>query len=761
MAETKTVQFLEGWNMFSITVDRTFSISEVLRSCSVESYVWHYNSLTKAYEKVNTLRPGLGYWVKLKSPCIVTLEGEDIVTEEFQRQIDGWNQISSLSDQIYFSDMVEEGDCNIVSGPWKYNPITEEYEEVSVLDVGFGYWIKVEDDCYLNKTGQEDDCDSQCIDLEFDSGECVSGTASDSWVPSDAQVWFSTDFSATQKIWKSGTEVDFSDFPQPHWISYRVPDECYLFEELMGKRALKVTWGDTLIVDGENPRPEVLIQTSPNEYWLSMELYIPEDFKLKNWLSVGQAFTGKSGVFPRYASSIFLQGSGGDGSGALRIRNEVKYITEGYTVNILKTTGNLEGIVKRDATLTIQSHVKVDSVNGEYELWLNGEKVMDYRGQTATIADNYIFPIEHYKRVDEPVTSIWWKNLQIWSAGSGGSSTPTCSGTSIGQQDCPPGELCCCSGTATSSWLPDDAELWFSTDFENTKIINPDDRQWNGEFSDWDISHMIGRVHTMSIVADPVNSNNKVLRVLYGGKTVDDPPIAPLVCSYHNHDELWFSGWHYFPSDFGVVDWYMFASWGQWSAIYSQQYGNGMVVEAGFTISPNLDVVIEIHDFPEHVPGSRRYLLSHTKVGKIPLGKWFNIRYHLILDETNGLFEYWFDKPNGDEPSDIFYTGKTYEVIPDASQYTQVTFANHYSGEDNPEKYQYSDNFKVWVRQSKNKILKLLSENHDGINRRFFESYDKYMGEIKTKKLYSDQSGCPPENIVDADCPEGQICCCS
>ena len=161
---------------------------------------------------------------------------------------------------------------------------------------------------------------------------------------------FKTDFSTTQKIYKTD-EIDFSDFPQPHWISYRVPDECYSFEDLMGKRALKVTWGDFLVVDGENPRPEVLIMTSPQEYWMEEEIYVPADFKLKNWLSIGQAFTGKSGVYPRYASSIFLQGSGGDGSGALRIRNEVKRITEGYKVNIVKTTGNLEGVVQRGATL--------------------------------------------------------------------------------------------------------------------------------------------------------------------------------------------------------------------------------------------------------------------------------------------------------------------------------------------------------------------------------------------------------------------------
>ena len=223
---------------------------------------------------------------------------------------------------------------------------------------------------------------------------------------------FQTDFSTTEKIYKI-KEIDFSDFPQPHWVSYRVPDECYSFEDLMGKRALKVTWGDSLIVDGENPRPEVLIMTSPSEYWLSMELYIPEDFNLKSWMGIGQAFTGKSGVYPRYASSIYLQGSGGDGSGSIRIRNEVKRITEGYTVNILKTTGNLEGIVQRGANLTIKAHVKLYSVDGVYECWFNDQKVMDYRGETATVAENYILPIQHYKRVDELVTSLWWLNVRV------------------------------------------------------------------------------------------------------------------------------------------------------------------------------------------------------------------------------------------------------------------------------------------------------------------------------------------------------------
>ena len=248
-----------------------------------------------------------------------------------------------------------------------------------------------------------------------------TSSSNPSWVPSDATVWFRTDFSTTQKVVTS-TSFDLSDFPTPMY-SHLSTEFAFSFEELLGKRALKVTWGDELIVDGANPRPMVLLYNTPNEYWIEEEIYLPPDFNLKNWLSIGQPFLGhyfgSSNNYPseRYTSSIFLQGSGGDGSGEIRIRNEINYHTATSSSSQTKTniwnSGN-QALIQRGVPFVIRAHVKLDSVNGILELWIDETKLTDYNGQTLTQEANEIEPINHYKQVDEAVALIYYRNIQVW-----------------------------------------------------------------------------------------------------------------------------------------------------------------------------------------------------------------------------------------------------------------------------------------------------------------------------------------------------------
>ena len=233
---------------------------------------------------------------------------------------------------------------------------------------------------------------------------------------------FKTDFSTTQKI-RTSTSLDFSDFPDPHYVEYRVPDECLTFENLLGARALKVAWGDTLLVVGENPRPHVIIYNPPNEYWLEIKLCLSMDFNLKgSWCLIGQPLSShyfsSSDVYPsdRITTPIFLEGKG-DGTGSLGVRNEVNYHTAISASNQTKTalfkSTSFIGLVVRGETTNIRAHVLLHPTNGIYELWINAQKITDFRGKTLTGQATEIDPIDHYKRVDEIVSSIYWRSIRI------------------------------------------------------------------------------------------------------------------------------------------------------------------------------------------------------------------------------------------------------------------------------------------------------------------------------------------------------------
>ncbi|MBS3054956.1 MAG: hypothetical protein J4452_00490, partial [Candidatus Aenigmarchaeota archaeon] len=58
----------------------------------------------------------------------------------------GWNLISSPRN-TNFNNII--GNCNVLSGPWWYNPTTQNYVQTSNLETWKGYWISVSNNCQL------------------------------------------------------------------------------------------------------------------------------------------------------------------------------------------------------------------------------------------------------------------------------------------------------------------------------------------------------------------------------------------------------------------------------------------------------------------------------------------------------------------------------------------------------------------------------------------------------------------------------------
>jgi len=172
------MKFYVGWNMFSIPVKMGYAtttatvvqatevftkettvtttvtgsgggggeiIERICTEDSLASKIWYYSNGN--YVEASSIEPGKGYWVKMKYECVVYVTGEPITIGDFPGVNNDWNQIGSPTESVKFSTVI--GDCKVLSGPWKYNTLTNKYEKSEYLAPRIGYWIRVESSCTL------------------------------------------------------------------------------------------------------------------------------------------------------------------------------------------------------------------------------------------------------------------------------------------------------------------------------------------------------------------------------------------------------------------------------------------------------------------------------------------------------------------------------------------------------------------------------------------------------------------------------------
>jgi len=133
--------------MFSVPVNTNLNVNDIKTQCGTTNPIWHYNPSSSLYESVTQVQPGYGYWLKVSNNCYIQVSGNNI--ESLPELKVGWNQVGALSQSVNFNDV--KGNCNVLGGPWKYNPTTLLYESSTKLEPGYGYWIKVESNCRLIK----------------------------------------------------------------------------------------------------------------------------------------------------------------------------------------------------------------------------------------------------------------------------------------------------------------------------------------------------------------------------------------------------------------------------------------------------------------------------------------------------------------------------------------------------------------------------------------------------------------------------------
>lgn len=148
---TCTVMYMfelkKDWNMFSIPAKRSIPKAELLKDCIVLSEVWSYNTSVKDYVATTTVDYGLGYWAELDSGCIVKLNDTVVTVNDIPSLVAGWNLIGAPSKSVTVSSV--KGNCNILAGPYWYDPSTGNYKVVTSLEPGKGYLVKVGSDCKL------------------------------------------------------------------------------------------------------------------------------------------------------------------------------------------------------------------------------------------------------------------------------------------------------------------------------------------------------------------------------------------------------------------------------------------------------------------------------------------------------------------------------------------------------------------------------------------------------------------------------------
>jgi hypothetical protein len=139
--ETIANKYIKGWNIISVPLTMLDFSKQALYSTS--------NSPAYAYEGIyvekDTLKNGLGYWLKFESEDSVALTG-GILLKDTINLIAGWNLIGSISDTVAVTSITSNPSDLVASNFFGYNGA---YFITDTIIPGVGYWIKANQDGQL------------------------------------------------------------------------------------------------------------------------------------------------------------------------------------------------------------------------------------------------------------------------------------------------------------------------------------------------------------------------------------------------------------------------------------------------------------------------------------------------------------------------------------------------------------------------------------------------------------------------------------
>ncbi|MEM0475770.1 MAG: hypothetical protein QW343_03175 [Candidatus Norongarragalinales archaeon] len=170
--------FATGWNYYSYPLaverfafclpgkeclqEKSFLPKIIATDCNSESVLWRWTDGGKTYSEFQFPDVGkkesvsfagellVGYWFKAKTPCSVTIVGEEVSASrlEGKQLFKGWNSIGSPSVSTTFDSV--KGDCIVEKGPYGWDAATQKFVKTTQLEPGKAVFVKVKRDCWLS-----------------------------------------------------------------------------------------------------------------------------------------------------------------------------------------------------------------------------------------------------------------------------------------------------------------------------------------------------------------------------------------------------------------------------------------------------------------------------------------------------------------------------------------------------------------------------------------------------------------------------------
>lgn len=132
----------EGWNLLSLPLEvDTFAVAGLYPTASSRAFIFD-----RGYVSVDTVRRGLGYWLKFSSPQSVYITGKVVLHDTIDVKR-GWNLIGSLSLPVQKTDIVQIPDGIVLTDYIGYGEgcyYSCPYQPT--LSPHTAYWVKVRTD---------------------------------------------------------------------------------------------------------------------------------------------------------------------------------------------------------------------------------------------------------------------------------------------------------------------------------------------------------------------------------------------------------------------------------------------------------------------------------------------------------------------------------------------------------------------------------------------------------------------------------------
>lgn len=151
--------FKKGWSIIGINA----ADGKIWDGCSAGNRkfkIYFFDAVNQRFRKSalfgsnpKTYR-GLGIAVKTPNACAITIEKPAFLSAQTLKLEKGWNLVSVQTAGDLFTDIFDRSkvrnDCDVLSGPWRYDREVGKYVKEKGLQPGEGYWIKAGNTCTIS-----------------------------------------------------------------------------------------------------------------------------------------------------------------------------------------------------------------------------------------------------------------------------------------------------------------------------------------------------------------------------------------------------------------------------------------------------------------------------------------------------------------------------------------------------------------------------------------------------------------------------------